>query len=304
MSRILITGANGNIGQRLLLELLEQTSTPVRALVRSERAKASLTAALPESAQLEVVVGQYTDQAVVTAAAQDCSAAVHLVGIIKESAANSFQAAHVATSEVLARAAEAANIQQVVYLSILGSTPSSSNACLRSKAEAEQVLLNATCAAKILRVPMVLGEGDYASAALIGRAHKSLNFVLRAQSLEQPIYVGDVVTAVRAALAGPLEDMQLDLAGPESLPRAELIQRTAALLGRPTKVVSLPVDLGYAAAFVMEKLSANPPVTRAMLGVLDHDDRVDAQPALDVLALQLTPLDTMLEHCIAAFTAV
>lgn len=301
MSRILITGANGNIGLRLLSELLEQTSTPVRALVRSDRAKASIEAQLPSSAQLEVVVGDYADVAVVTAAAQDCAAAVHLVGIIKESASNSFQTAHVATSEVLAQAAETAGVQQVVYLSILGSTPGSANACLRSKAEAEQVLLAASPAAKILRVPMVLGEGDYASAALISRGHKSLNFVLRAQSLEQPIYVGDVVAAVRAALAAPAQDMQLDLAGPESLPRAELIQRTAALLGRPTKIVSLPVGLGYAAAFVLEKLSANPPVTRAMLGVLDHDDQVDAQPALEALALELTPLDDMLKHCIAAF---
>jgi uncharacterized protein YbjT (DUF2867 family) len=302
MSRILITGANGNIGQRLVRELLALTQAPVRALVRSERAKASLSAALPEAAQLEVLVGDYADQAVVTAAAQDCVAAVHLVGIIKESANNSFHAAHVATSKVLAQAAEATSIQQVVYLSILGSTPGSTNPCLRSKAEAEQVLLNALPAAKILRVPMVLGEGDYASAALIGRAHKSLNFVLRAQSLEQPIYVGDVVAAVQAALASPLENMQLDLAGPESLPRSELIQRTARLLGRSTKVVSLPVDLGYAAAFVMEKLSSNPPVTRAMLGVLDHDDRVDAQPALQALELELTPLDATLQHCIAAFT--
>lgn len=302
MSRILITGANGNIGQRLVRELLTQTQTPVRALVRSDRAKASLCAAVPASAQLEVVVGDYANQAVVSAAAQDCVAAVHLVGIIKESASNSFHAAHVATSKVLAQAAVAANMQQVVYLSILGSHLSSSNACLRSKAEAEQVLLDAAVTAKILRVPMVLGEGDYASAALIGRAHKSLNFVLRAQSLEQPIYVGDVVAAVCAVLASPQEDMQLDLAGPESLPRTELIQRTARLLGRSTKVISLPVGLGYAAAFVLEKLSSNPPVTRAMLGVLDHDDQVDAQPALQALGLELTSLDATLQHCIAAFT--
>jgi len=301
MSRILITGANGNIGQRLLGELLEQTQTPVRAMVRSDRAKATLVGALPESERLEVLVGDYADQAAVTAAAQDCTAAVHLVGIIKESASNSFQSAHVATSQVLAQAAAAANIEQVVYLSILGSTSTSTNPCLRSKAEAEHVLLDAAPAAKILRVPMVLGEGDYASAALIGRAHKSVNFVLRAQSLEQPIYVGDVVAAIRAAIAGPSENWQLDLAGPESLPRAELIERTAKLLGRQTKVVSLPVNLGMAAAFVMERLSANPPVTRAMLGVLDHDDSVDSQPALDALALELTSLDAMLQHCIAAF---
>ena len=38
------------------------------------------------------------------------------------------------------------------------------------------------------------------------------------------------------------------------------------------------------------------PVTRAMLGVLDHDDRIDPQPACAELGLTLTPLDETLRR--------
>jgi hypothetical protein len=61
-------------------------------------------------------------------------------------------------------------------------------------------------------------------------------------------------------------------------------------------VVSVPLALGMAAAWLLERLSANPPVTRAMLGVLDHDDRVNTEPATSALRIRLTPLDETLRR--------
>ena len=50
-----------------------------------------------------------------------------------------------------------------------------------------------------------------------------------------------------------------------------------------------------AMAGLMQTLMANPPMTQAMLGVLDHDDSVDPAEALAQLGLaELTPLDEML----------
>jgi len=300
MEQLLITGANGNIGRRLLAELGRDdhfAQVRLRALVRSERARSAVLDSQAGARDVEVVVGDYHDAAVMRAAAQGCQAVVHLVGIIKESASNSFASANVKTTAVLADAAAAVGVHQVVFLSIVGASASNKNTCLRSKADAEAVLNEGTFAAKILRVPMVLGEGDYASRALIARAHKSINWVLRGASLEQPIYVGDVVLAIQRLLLGSSAAVQLDLAGPESLPRFELIQRAASLLGKRTRVVSLPFGLGMSLAWVLEKLLANPPVTRAMLGVLDHDDAIDSSAAQQALDLTLTPLDEALRLC-------
>ena len=41
---------------------------------------------------------------------------------------------------------------------------------------------------------------------------------------------------------------------------------------------------------------SNPPITSAMLGVLDHDDDLDSLKAIERIGLQsLTPLERMLE---------
>ena len=54
-----------------------------------------------------------------------------------------------------------------------------------------------------------------------------------------------------------------------------------------------------AMAGLFEALLGNPPVTQAMLGVLDHDDNVDSQSALAALQMEgLTDLDTMLDACL------
>lgn len=289
---ILVTGANGHLGRRLIAALAPDHS--VRAVVRSERAAALIT-----TPGVEVRIVDYLDEAAMGEAAAGCSQIVHLVGIIKETATSSFETAHERTTAIVVGAAAAAGAKRIVYLSILGASPDSANACFASKARAESILLDGTVPALVLRVPMVLGEGDYASRALAGRARSALSVQLRASSLEQPIYAGDVVAAIVAGLdrsgAGSLT---LDLAGPESLSRRALTLRAAEVLGRRTRVVSLPLSVGMILAWLLERVSASPPVSRAMLGVLDHDDRIDPGRALATLGIPLTPLNETLSRCL------
>ena len=291
---IVVTGANGHLGRRLLPELARQHS--VRALVRSAVAAERLRElGLGESVQIV----DYLNEAQMEQALSGAWGVVHLVGIIKEPAPGAYRDAHEQTCEVLAAAARQVGIGRVVYLSILGSGPAARNACLASKGRAEEILLQSGVPTQVLRVPMVLGEGDYASRALGRRARQRLNVVLRGGSLEQPIYAGDVV----AAILGSLEVAEpalgaLELAGPESLSRRALTRRAAAALGRSTTTLSLPLALGMVLAWCLERLAANPPVTRAMLGVLDHDDTIDPAPACASLGLELLGLDEMLTRCL------
>jgi len=294
---ILITGANGNLGRRLLAAL-DASGVAVRAAVRSRRAAAAV-----QSQRLsrppEVVELDYLDRDAMTAALTGCTGVVHLVGIIKEGSRSRYEEAHEGTTAVLVEAAARAGVERMVYLSILGASPDSANACLRSKGRGERILLDGPVPVLVLRVPMVLGEGDYASRALGARARRGLNVLLRGGSLEQPIYAGDVVAAVVAGLTRevPLR-AAIDLAGPRSLTRSELTRLAAGALGRQTRVVSLPLGLGLLMARVLERLSADPPVTRAMLEVLDHDDQIDPAPAAARLGVALTPLEEALSRCL------
>jgi uncharacterized protein YbjT (DUF2867 family) len=142
---------------------------------------------------------------------------------------------------------------------------------------------------------MVLGPGELAAAALRARATAPVSFLVNGgRSLEQPIDSRDLVRALERSLSADVERRALDLAGPESLPHRELVARVATLLGGRPRFVSLPLAAIMALAWGFERLLANPPVTRAMLGVLEHDDRIDPAPAAGQLGLDLTPLDDTL----------
>ena len=86
VGRLLITGANGRLGRRLIERLAQLTPPiPVRAVVRSEKAAKTL-AALPEAIRPETVVLDYADTERLTEAARGCRYAAHLVGLLKETA--------------------------------------------------------------------------------------------------------------------------------------------------------------------------------------------------------------------------
>jgi uncharacterized protein YbjT (DUF2867 family) len=293
---ILVTGANGQLGRRLIRRL--HAATPrrsARALVRSQRAADSIARLCEETgATLRIV--DYRDAAGLGEAALGCDSAVHLVGILKETRANRYADAHERPCEALASAADAAGLRRIVALSILGSRPDARNACLASKGRAEEILLAARTPAVVIRVPMVLGAGDPASQALARQAGAGRARLVRAgASREQPIAAEDVVAAILGALdASDLSDVTLDLAGPESLSHRELVERAARILGRQVSFGSIPLPVARGFAWLASRLAADPPLTPAMLGVLEHDDDIDPSPACRALGIELTPLDEAL----------
>jgi len=297
----LITGANGHLGQRMIARLA--THVTVTALVRSEHAAGLVRKALenkPYSTNVSIRVHDYTDLKKLAESLNGCRSVIHLVGIIKESANSTYVQAQEDTTQALVSAATSAGIERIVYVSIAGADRTSNNACLASKGRAEDILLNSLIPSLILRIPMVLGQGDYATAALERRAQSRLVMLLRGASLEQPIYAPDVEEALLKGVSCDLVDSTiLELAGPESLSRRNLTLRAARVLGKTPLIVSLPYFLGATMAGLLEKLSNSPPVTRAMLGVLDHDDQVDPMPAREWLGIELTPLDVMLKVLIS-----
>jgi len=290
--KIAITGANGHLGRRLIQTV--DATIDIVAIVRSTSAAQKLRAEAPE--QVQIVQCDYADADSLARVLKEVDFVVHLPGIIKESRSNTFAMAHEQAATALVLALKDSTSQGVLYLSILGAEVDADNSCLASKARAESILLAGSTPTRVIKVPMVLGEGDFASRAILHKARRAFGFELRAGSLEQPIYAGDVITALlRSIESGPHRDV-LELAGPESLSRRDLIRRAGRLLGTTPRIISLPVGLGLIVAGLLEWLLPAPPVTRAMLGVLDHDDATESLAALASLGITLTPLDTMLER--------
>jgi uncharacterized protein YbjT (DUF2867 family) len=295
---LLVTGANGRLGRSLIRAVAGRR--PVRALVRSERAAASLRE-LPAELRPEIVQVDWRDADALAAAGEGASDWVHLVGILKETRSSRYADAHERPAEALARAAAKAGARRIAAVSILGAEPGSANACLASKGRADATLLAGSVPATVLRVPMVLGPGEAGAFALRAQASAPVTFLVRGgATLEQPIDARDLVRALERALQADVERRALDLAGPESLTHRALVLRVAALLGKRPRIAPVPLAAASALALALERLAADPPVTRAMLGVLEHDDRIDPLPAARSLGLALTPLDETLAWTFSA----
>ncbi|MFT5695696.1 MAG: hypothetical protein ACI9QQ_001675 [Myxococcota bacterium] len=295
---VLVTGGNGQIAQQLY-GLLSSRGIPGRAVVRSERA-AKQVAALPDGVRPEIEILDYRDTAALTKAATGCRAIVHLVGILKEGADTKYPDAHENTCTAVAAAAAEMKLDRIVYLSIFGSRPDASNACLASKGRAEAILQNSGVATTVLRVPMVVGPDDPASRALRGQATKTLiPLIGGGHTIQQPLDIQDLL----AALVASVEDVSpsshsLDFGGPEALPHRELVARAGALYGTKMRFLTIPVAVMQGLATIFELTQKNPAITRAMLGVLQHDDRIDNSAAIEALGVTLSPLQTTLDRYI------
>ena len=295
-NRILLTGANGHLGRLVIRALADDADAlPVRAVVRSENAARSLDD-LPSPERREVRIIDYRDRTGLEAAAQGCDAAIHLVGILKATRANRYESAHEQPAEALSAACSAAGVGRIVHTSIHGADPASGNGCLASRGRTDDILLASPVPAVILRVPMVLGPSDIAAEALRRQATSGRARLVRGgAALQQPIAAADVVAALLAACRpGAPADVVLELAGPESLTHRALVERTARVLGREVAFASTPMFAARAFAWLAETLSADPPLTRDMLEVLEQDDAVDPEPARRALGIELTPLDRAL----------
>lgn len=292
---IVVTGANGQLGRALLRDFAASGQTAVRALVRSARAAESITAlALDPAPAIRIV--DYASPHEMEAAIAGARFVIHLVGIIKETRDTRYVDAHENTCHALALAASRSTVDRIVYLSILGSLPDSPNPCLASKGRAERTLLEDRVAATVLRVPMVVGGDDMASASLRRQARaRSVRLVAGGRTLQQPIDARDVRAAVRAALgASGGRNLVLDAGGPECLSHRSLVLRAARHWQNEPRIHSLPAFAARAGIGLVEALLPNPPITRAMFDILQHDDRVDIRPFCEKLGITLTPLDTTL----------
>jgi len=302
--KVLITGANGHLGKKLILASDEYD---ICALVRSEKAERDLMNFIEghNKKNVEIVKCDYLDVSTMKQLASSCRYAAHLVGIIKENGQNNFDLVHKQTTKVLIEALKDSKVEKICYISILGSKEDSRNACFSSRGFAENLFLKSNTPSLILQIPMVLGEGDYACEALKKNALSRINFTFRKLSLEQPIYAKDIIDVINIDINRTLKENHSSigikaLAGPTSLTREKLIMKAAKQLGVKVKVFSLPLFLGHTLARICEMLFSHPPITRAMLGVLDHDDDIDPLPSSKELGINLTALDEMLEATISA----
>ncbi len=192
----------------------------------------------------------------------DC--VVNLVGILNESGRSSFSRAHVDLPRSLVRGMRDAGVTRLLHMSALNADVNETHGrYLKTKGEGEN-LVHQSPGVEVtsFRPSVIFGPGDSffrRFASLLRTVPGPLFPLACADARFAPVYVGDVVAAFLYALDHPASAGQrLDLCGPGEYSLGELVEFTAALIGRRTRVLGLPDLAARAQARIMGWLPGKP----------------------------------------------
>jgi len=233
---ILVTGATGYVGGRLL-RLLEERGATVRCLARR-----------PEYLQgrvrpaTEVVAGDVLDAASLPPALQGVDTAYYLVHSMGSS--GPFEEQDRLGAGHFAAAAREAGLRRIIYLGGLGEDDAGLSVHLRSRHEVGDVLRSSGVPVIEFRASVILGSGSL-SFEMIRALVERLPAMVTPRWVRvpaQPIAINDVLAYLEAAL-----DLEQDgpaifeIGGPEAVAYGDLMREYARQRGLRRAMIPVPV---------------------------------------------------------------
>jgi len=218
---------------------------------------------------------------------------VHAAGILHEQQGQDLERAHVGATANLVEACRRAGVGKIVHLSALGVHAKAPEAYLRSKWEAERIIESSGLSYTIFRPSLVFGTGDRVVSQLLAVSRYSpvIPLLGDADAKVQPIWVGDVATAVVRALSDRSTDGVIyELGGPESMTIADVIATIKRETKRPALSVKIPRFLSGPLVRLGEQLFDKPPVTEEQLALLSAGGTCDPNPAAVTFGLRMRVL--------------
>ncbi len=235
--RILVTGATGYIGGRLVPKLLE-AGHEVRVLVRTEVKMRDV----PWADRVEVAVGDLLDRDSLADVFTDIDVVYYLVHGM--TAGGDFEAAEKVAAMNAARGARAAGVKRIVYLG--GLHPDGElSPHLRSRAEVGRILMKSGVPTAALQAGVVIGSGS-TSFEMIRHLTDVLPYMPApkwVRNFIQPIAVRDVLHyLVGAATLPPDVNRTFDIGGPDVLRYGQMMNGYAVEAGLNQRPIApLPV---------------------------------------------------------------
>lgn len=278
------------MGRNLLSHAAAQAGTAVRAVVRSERAAASLGGL--GHVDVRVVAGD--DAASLASAVAGASSVVHLAGILIESRGATYEQANVAATEAVVAACRQAGVAHLVLVSAIGADVRSPNRYRRSKGEGERVVEHSGLNATIIRTPILIGPGSAGAQAIVRTAESGKARLLGGgRYVMRPLDLDDLSRAILVACQRQTPGVRVyELAGPEPVTYRDLILRTAALMGKDVALGAIPVWAATLGAALRSRLSGGG-ITPTVIEVITASEDIPHNADVE-LGVVLTPLNDTL----------
>lgn len=232
--RVLLTGATGYIGGRLL-RLLEEGPYRLRCMARSPEGLAARV-----DPATEVVAGDVLDRESLDAALAGVDSAFYLIHSMGDS--GDFVAKELEAARNFAEAAQSAGVRRIVYLGGLGGDDLSPH--LESRQRVGDEFRRSGVQTIELRSSVVIGSGSV-SFELVRALVDHLPVMITpswVRKRTQPIAVEDVLAYLLGALELEVEDSRIvEIGSPDIVSYAELMSEYASQQGLKRLLIPVPV---------------------------------------------------------------
>lgn len=247
---LLLTGATGSIGSRLLPMLLERGDT-VRCLVREPRRLG------PRRVEVQIALGdlgELSDPYLLRQALRGVDTVIHLAATIRDQPPKRIEELNGLATVRLLRAAERAGVKRFVFFSALNATDFQRTRFFRAKALAEQAVLASGIDRTVFAPSIVYDRSDPWITLLRRFSFLPVMPVSGGgQARFQPIWSRDAAACVVRALESSRRD-RYELAGPETLSYDEMSDLVSRLAGRPRPLVHVPLPVVRAGLIALRKV--------------------------------------------------
>ncbi|AYN68961.1 SDR family oxidoreductase [Euzebyella marina] len=236
--KILLTGANGYIGMRLLPQLLED-GHDVICTVRDE----SRFSVAPEiRSQIEVLEIDFLQEVIPKKIPKDIDVAYFLIHSMSASTKD-FSDMEAKTARNFNKYMSQTQVKQVIYLSGIVNEDKLSRH-LESRKNVENILYKGPFALTVLRAGIIVGSGS-SSFEIIRDLCEKLPVMITPKwvlTKTQPIAIRDIIVFLVGVLGNEeTYDDSFDIAGPDVLSYKDMLEQYAEVRGFKNYILTVPV---------------------------------------------------------------
>ncbi|NEW88163.1 complex I NDUFA9 subunit family protein [Rhodopseudomonas sp. WA056] len=282
---VTVFGGSGFLG-RHIVSALARRDYRIRVAVRRPELAGHLQP-LGRVGQIHAVQANLRFPESVAAAMRGAHVAINLVGILAEGGAQKFDAVQGSGAASVAQAAASVGAR-MVHVSAIGADPDSPARYARSKAAGERAVHEVVPQATIFRPSVVFGPEDQFTNRFAALARMSPVLPLvGADTKLQPVYVGDVATAIADAVDGLARPGAVyELGGPEVLTMREIMRIILQITDRKPLLLPLPFGLASLQAMLLQFAPGAFKLTPDQVRMLEVDNVVSEAATKAGLTLQ------------------
>ena len=288
MARVLVTGAAGVLGSRLVARLIERGHS-VRGLVLPADPQAQRLAALG----CEVWQGDIRDARSLRGACAEIDCVFHLAAIIISHDPEVFTRVNLEGTRNVVAEADAAGVPHLIYVSSASVTYPKLTAYAQSKLDAERIVAARRGQARgfsIVRPTLVYDEHGGQEVRMFLdylRRFPVVPFIGRGTALKRPVWSEDIVDGLmRLADKPPPFGKTYNFSGGEAISMHDFARLLLLHHRAERPFVHLPVWLCRGIAQLLARVMAEPPLTSSAIAGVVNDANLDPSEAMRDLGYQ------------------